>query len=178
MAMNKTAMANYIINRMLALVNPTPVTALKEFGDSISDYIKNNAEFTFSWAAQLPYYPYTVDPTTTTTGKFSTLNIVFTQSRATTVIAARNHIRNEIIAGMTAAFYNITASGFSTTPASMSSSATLQALVIEYYATTQLEAMEKLSNLIITWVKALAPTAPCAGSHGSYVGTGMVTAII
>lgn len=173
--MNANDMAMYILQQMQGIMDANQ--ANQRYGQAVSDYIKNNAELLFSWTAALPDPPYTPDPVTQATGKIIQLNIIMQPSYATTVAAAQNYMRNQFIAGMTLAMYNITQPGWTTTPASMSSSLNLNNLTIAPAGSTAMDVHVSVCTQIINWVKQLAPTAPCAGTHGSYVGSGTVIAI-
>lgn len=169
-------MAVYILSQMAGVSSAED--ANERFGNSAATYIKDNAEITFSWVAALPYPPYTSDPQTQATGEIVFLEFNITPSYTNTKESAHNHLKTQLISGMMNAMYNITEAGFSTTQASMSSSPTINNLILEANGSTPMDAMTEMCQSIIDWVKQLAPVAPCAGSHGSYVGNGTVIQII
>lgn len=164
---------------LAATLNKDPAaTAMSDLGTAIADYIKSNALVNFAWVATNPAPPNNPDPQTTATGEITVLVTVLTPSGATGQPAAIAALRGELIVGMTAALYNITESGFITVAAAMSSSPSLSALVIVVSGDDRDAAFLQLANDIVTWVKAQVPTAPCAGSHGVFVGAGTVTGIL
>lgn len=157
-------------------------------GNTVASHILNNAQFTFLWAAIQtlpPVAPAVIpDPVTSANGAFVSLGMVLTPSGLSDPVAAKAHTKNEMIAGMTSATYNITDTGFLTTPpGSMSTSPTLNTLDLQIAVTTsQDSALLDLSTKIITWVKQLAPTGAVTGTHVAggitYTGTGTVTSIL
>jgi hypothetical protein len=160
----------------------TAEDALKIFGDTISDYILDNAVFSFSWSATQTIHPYNPDPVTTASGKFISLLITITPSGATNATDANIFLKNRIVAGMQNASYNITSSGFTTSSGSMSTAPTLNSLNLSPSGeTNQDDALLDRCTKIINWVKQLKPTAHCSGTRiaGSitYAGAGTVTNI-
>ncbi len=152
--------------------------AMIDLGTAIADYIKANALVNFAWIATNPGPPPVPDPVVTATGEIVTLSFSLTPSGATEQPAAITALQGELIIGMTAALYNITQSGFSTSPGAMASSPSLATLSISLSGDDRDIAFQQLADNIVTWVKAQVPTAPCAGSHGAFIGAGTVVTIL
>lgn len=160
-------------------------TANMILGDTITNYLLSNTVFSFSWAAlqttPTPPSP-TPDPVTSATGAFISLTITITPSGATDSAGANESFKNQLIAGMTDATYNITDPGFTTTANSMTTSTNINNLVLTPGGeTNQDAALLDRCTKIIDWVKQLAPTGTCNGTRTDesivYTGTGTVTSI-
>ncbi len=151
-----------------------PASALTALGNAIADYVKDNAEILFSWTAAMVNPPFTPDPTVIANGEIVDLTIVLTPSMATTQPAALSALAGEIQAGFMTGMYNITDSGFATSPAVM---ADIPPLTISIMASDRDSAYLQLANQIIDWITAYVPATPCAGTHGNYTGSGSATTI-
>lgn len=175
MALVASDLKDLMITDLLSITGEdTANTALNILEATISNYIMNNAVVSFAWNGIQPGDPPTPE-NTTPSGEIESLNIQLTPSMATTQVNALSHLNSEIIAGVTAATYNITEGGYSTTPLPLSSAPTIGSLAISINATTQQAAMLKLAQDIIAYITGLVPTAPVLGSHGVYTapaGTG------
>jgi hypothetical protein len=140
-----------------------------------------NAQINFSWNGIQPGPTPVTDPKVTTTGEILGLSFQLTPSLATSQAEAINHLKSELITGLTAAQYNITEAGFTTVPMSMSTSPGINSLNISISGNDRDAALGQLANDIVTWITAQLPTGVIMGSHGLFVapaGTGgMVTAI-
>ena len=178
MSLSASALQSAIQTAFNTSSNLTPESANTLMGNTLSDYIKNNAVITFSWTAALLSPPNTVDPTTTTTWAITLLSFSLSPSGETTPTLAQTAFASQIIASMSLGNYNITASGFSTSPGVFSTSPLISTLdLTTITGTTPYDAQLSFATKIIDWVTAQLPTGPCAGSHGTYVGQGLVTAI-
>ena len=155
--------------------------ALSMLGDTLSSYIMENAQINFSWNGIQPATPPVPDPKVTTTGEIMGLSFQLTPSLATSQAEAINHLKSELITGLTAAQYNITEAGFTTVAMSMSTSPGISSLNISISGNDRDAALGQLANGVVTWITAQVPTGIILGSHGAFVapaGTGgMVTAI-
>ena len=152
--------------------------AMSTLSSTVTDYVKNNAEFEFAWTAVNPGDG-SLDPDTKATGEFVTLEFVSTPSGLADQSAAITALKTDFILSLTAATYNITQSGFSTAPGSMASSPSLGTLTFDLGSTDdRLIAFDSLSQSIVDWVVAQVPAAPCSGSHAAFVGAGVVTVVI
>lgn len=153
----------------------TAQDALTLLASSINTYVMNNAVVAFAWNGVQAASPYGTE-NTTPNGEIESLNIVLTPSMATTQGSGLSHLSTEIITGVSAATYNITDGGYSTTPLPLSSAPTIGSLdIIIDNKTTQQDAHMSLAQCIVDYVTGLVPTAPVLGSHGSYTaptGTG------
>jgi len=160
-----------------ALLNKDNATdALSTLASTCHDYIKANAEVSFDWSAvsstSVP------DPVLTATGKIITLVFTLTPSMVTSQPVAMNTLKTQLIAGLTLGTYNITQTGFVTTPALMSTSPSLSLLTLNITGNDPDTALLQLATGIIDWVKAQVPTAPCTGARIlTYTGGGMVSSI-
>jgi hypothetical protein len=155
---------NQIISDLAGITNAN--TALTILGNTLSTYIKTNAVISFSWNGIQP--PSIVDPVIQTTGRITVLTFILTPSSATTQVAAFTTLKSQLIAGLTVAQYNITAAGFVTTPALMSTSPSLSNLTFNVSGTTQDDAMLQFATGIINWIQAQAPTQKILGAHGVF----------
>jgi hypothetical protein len=156
-----------------------PSQANNTLASSLSDYIKNNAEFEFAWVAALPPPTSTPDPVTEASGGFTSLSFSLTPSGADTYSTAMSAFAGQLIASMSSAQYNITDSGFSTSPGNMSTATNLNSInSIQVSGDNQDDALLSLATQIINWVINIGPIIPCSGSRGSYIGAGTVTSII
>ena len=147
-------------------------------GTAITNYFKDNTEFTFAWTAALTSPPYTPDPTVTASGKFIILNVICTPSGASEASTAMTLFASQIMAGFIGSIANITDGGFSTSPTPLSSAALISSLVINVSGGNQDDALLSLATQLVNWVKTLIPTTPCSGSHGAYVGIGVCTQVL
>ena len=176
MALVASDLKDLIISDLSSITGlDTATTALNILEATISNYIMDNAVVSFAWNGIEVIPPPVVDSTTTATGEIEGLVIDLTPSMATTQANALSHISGEIITGVSAATYNITDIGFSTTPLPLSSAPTIGSLSLNIFATTQDSAMLKFAQDIVDYITSLVPTAPVLGSHGSYTaptGTG------
>jgi hypothetical protein len=151
---------------------------LSTLASTCHDYIKSNTLITFAWTAALPNPPNTPDPVIVATGEIVSLTFTLTPSMATSQPVAMNTLKTQLIAGLTLGTYNITQSGFATTPALMSTSPSLSLLTLNINGSDQDTALLQLATGIIDWVKAQVPSGPCSGNHAAYVGAGLVTSIV
>lgn len=160
-------------------------TANTIMGDTITSYLLSNTIFTFVWSAVQTTPPLASpppDPITSTTGIFASLTIAITPSGATSASDAMTALKDQIVDGMSKATYRISKTGFSTSAALMSSSSTLDNLILTPSGSTSGDdAMLDLCTKIITWVKQLTPAAPCTGTRTAgtfvYTGKGVVSSI-
>jgi hypothetical protein len=171
--LNANTFANLIKTNLNGVTTASEANQI--LGDTISSYLLANTVFSFAWAATLPPTP---DPVVVASGKFISLVITISPSGATNAVAANEALKNQIVSGMSSATYNIVGTGFTTVPASMSSSATLDNLDLSPSGETDGSlAMINKCQKIIDWVKQLAPTAPVTGTHNPYSGSGTVVSI-
>jgi len=162
----------------------TQATAvLPALGNAIANYIMASAEVFFSWGGIDPVGPppSKPDPVTTATGKISELVITLTPSMATTQAAAYSHLKQEFVTGLSAAKYNITDSGFSTSPMLMDTSPLINNLTFAVSGPYRDSALLQLATNIVQWVTSQMPTGVIEGSHGTYLAPsgagGLVTSI-
>lgn len=155
--------------------------ALSALGNAIGSYIMENAEINFSWNGIQPGTPPVTDPKVIATGKISGLSLKLTPSLATTQAAAMKHFSEELVTAMKSAQYNISETGFATTPQSMSTSLQIEKIDISVNANERDKALLQLATCIVTWVQAQVPTGIVIGSHGNFSAPagagGSVTAI-
>jgi len=156
-------------------LQPSASAAVSGLGQAIATYIKDNAEIEFSWSATNAVGA--PDPTTTAMGEIIVLEFVMSPSMATDQASALQALDTQFITGMMAATYNITDSGFSTSPGNMSSSPQISTLQLNITGDNRDTAFNKFASDIIDWVTSQVPTIPCGGSHGSYSGSGVVVSI-
>ena len=174
----------------------TAQDALDLLADSIETYIMDNAAIAFSWNGVQAATPFGSE-NTTPSGEIQGLSISLSPSMATPEQGqtfALAHLSDEIITGVSAATYNITDSGYATSPLPLSSAPTIDSLVTSITGITvvdppaeppaptpQEQAHLQLAQCIIDYITGLAPTAPVLGTHGTFsapTGTGgTVTAI-
>ncbi len=147
-------------------------------GTSIADYIVANAVLNFAWVAMdsssVP------DPVTTATGEIISCTIVFAQTGSNENGASMTLLGNWIMAGLTAAQYNITAAGFACTPVSLAGPVAppdLTPPTIPEGGDVRDLLFTNMATKIITWLMAYVPPAPVSGTRGSFTGVGTCTAI-
>lgn len=176
MSLNATNLKNQIITDLSNITNINATKALSTLGNTIADYIKNNAEVSFSWSATNPSG--TSDPVTTASGEIVSISFSLSVSGAITQSAGILQLQTDLISGLSSSTYNITDIGFSTSTGLMSTSPSISTLSLSISGSTQDEAIGKLATQIVSWVKSQVPTGPCSGSHGAYTGAGTVSTII
>lgn len=157
-------------------------TARQAEADALADYIMSNAEIQFAWNGINPGPPPVPDPVTAAMGAISNLMFTFTPVPSPDPEASRSAMKTQIIAGMSAALYNITDAGFSTTPLSFASAPEISTLDLSGITTSETDPVAagddvrtKLCQRIVSWVQSLHPPAPVLGSHGAFTappGTG------
>lgn len=155
------------------LSNP-PTAYTSKLSEIINEYVVDNASLTFSWTATNPGTG-APDPIVSTTGEFLTFTVSITPSGITDPSLAQSALATQMGTSVLTSTYNITATGFITTPAAIG---TLSSPISFNINSTEPEqALLQLSTDIINWIKAFVLATPCAGTHGVYVGSGSVTAI-
>jgi hypothetical protein len=148
--------------------------ALTVLGNAIATYLKDNAAVTFQWTGTNSVSPYDTQ-VLTATGKIIALAITLTPSGAESKDPALARLGNEITAGIRAGTYTITEAGYTTSPAAMADAPQLS---ISIALTGDRDvAYTDFANDIYTQLTGYVPAAPCAGSHGTYAGSGVVTGI-
>ncbi len=169
------------IKKAIEGIDSSAGDALSAMGDAIAGYLMENAQINFSWNGIQPGSPPVTDPKVTTTGEIMGLSFSLTPSMATSQAGAIEHLKNELIAGLSAAQYNISEAGFTTSPQSMGTSPGINGLSIAISGNERDAALGQLADGIVTWVKAQVPTGVVLGTHAAFAapaGTGgMVTAI-
>lgn len=150
-------------------------SVLDNLAKAIQDYVKDNAEFQFSWTGVLPSPPGTTDPVTIAKGEFINLTVMFSSFKAANPDqgqTAFDMFGTDLITSFTTAMYNVSDPGFSTAPMLFGSAPALATLKLSPSQKDKREdAFDVLADQIVTWVTSQVPAAPCAGTHGSFVGT-------
>ncbi len=155
-------------------VNGMTEPTIAPLGIAIGSYIVSNAELDYDWTGVNTVAPFDTE-NIPTTGEILTHSISLTLSEATAPVEGLTHLASEITTGIRSATYNITAPGWSTAPLPCSD---IPDLALSIDGTDIREsAFSQLASQICDWIWAYAPAAPNAGSHGTYVGTGTVSAI-
>jgi hypothetical protein len=180
--LESTILANNIINRFSSMGLSNATSYLNALAEEIQNYVLNNAEVRFNWLAYQTFPPVPIppqDPITTANGKLFSINIHFTPSMANDRITALNHLKNEILQGFINATYTITDSGFAVSTGLLNTAPNYNSLHIEVFGNTQFDAMKKLCDCIINWIKSLTPTQTCNGTRtaGSIIYTGTANVI-
>lgn len=156
------------------VVGPDSASAFRQLGDTLSDYVKQNAVVNFAWVGATTTPPPTPDPTVVATGKIINFNLELSPSFSPDPVSAFALLSLQFQVGWALATYNITSGIFSTTPGVVG---TALPLVITIAAPDRNAAMLLLATQFITWIKSHIPLAPCSGSNGPYVGSGTVVSI-
>jgi hypothetical protein len=150
------------------------VEALTDMGNAIADYLKEEAVVSFSWTGTNTVSPYDNEKQTPE-GDITSITISLTQSNKTSSSGALSHLADEITAGVKTAQYNITETGYTTTPAVMSD---VTSLSLSIDGTSDFNsAYQQLAQQIYNWITGYVPAAPCAGSRLTYSGKGTPSGI-
>lgn len=150
-------------------------TALQKLGNAIANYVKVNAEISFSWIAVNPVGG-APDPTTSAAGAITSMAISLTPSYGTVDHnVAQAHLQDECNAALSISVYNITDAGFSTAPAAFG---IVIPLLLSLPQTSDSDAaIGELAANIVDWIKSQVPALPVPGTHGAFVGAGTVISI-
>ena len=174
MSLSVTDFKNAIKNSVSGATDSS--IAMLALGNAIATYILNNIEFTFAWIRTNSVPPYDVE-NTTPSGEMITLTVTLTPSRSTDSNTSLSQFANEITLGIKTGTLNITETGYITTPVTWSNISNLNITMNQ--ETTPDTAFLNIANLIINWLinPSNLPSIPCAGTHGTYVGSGTVTSV-
>jgi hypothetical protein len=160
-----------LISALAGIDNATD--AMNLFSTAVTNYILNNAEFSFAWVAIDGGG--TPDPVTSATGAFITGSITFTPSFQSSKGPALTAIQQQYNSGLANFSYNITDSGFATTPAFVGSVIGLNLNIP--ITNNQETALLALCNNIIDNVKGQLYANTVSGTRGIYTGVGTVTGV-
>lgn len=149
--------------------------ALSTVSSTISTYIKDNAEISFSWVASNPSGD--PDPTITAQGEIVSLDIEITPSLADNQASAFVILTTQVTTTTALGIYNITDTGFVTSSGSLSSSPSIGAFTLVVSGTDQEAAMLQFAQAFVDYIILQLPTSPCSGTHGTYTGIGTITSI-
>jgi len=171
--LNATALKNAILSEIANLTDAG--TALQKLGTAIGDYIASNAVVAFTWVAVNPVGG-APDPVASASGGITTMTVALTPAYGVVDHnVAQAHLETECNAALSLALYNITDAGFSTAPVVFG---VVDSLNLTVSKTSDSDiAIGELAENIIDWIKSQKPVAPCAGTHGVFVGTGTVLSI-
>ncbi len=172
MALNAESMKNALLAATQGATDPSAM------GTAIADTLVADMELDFAWAARnndnVP------DPATATTGNLLSCTIVFTHTGTMSHSASMQMLSNWILTGVSAATFNITASGFSCAPVVFGPPPTplvLTAPALDMQGDIRDQLFLNIANKIITWITAYVPAAPSSGTHGEFTGAGVCTAV-
>lgn len=171
MSLSKIGLKDKIETELNNITDPTEANT--KFGEAIADYIKDNAEITYTWAAiDGGGNP---DPIISCNGEIISLTITLSPTGATNATTAMSELSTTLTASLKLGTHNVTDTGFTVTPGLMSDISNLNLTVSN--KSNSAEAIEYFSNEIITWITSYVPGTPLNGSHGSYTGTATATKI-
>jgi len=184
--LDKHELANNIINSFRNIQSNSANTYLQELANQINTYVLNNTEIRFAWNAIQTFPPVPMpppDPIIQANGRLFNVNIVLTPSMASNRIQALNHLKSEIYQGFSNSYYVITDTGFSVSTGLLTSANNFYSLSIDVHGNNQYDAILKLCDDIISWIKSLMPSQICSGTRTTqtgiiYTGTGNVTQIL
>ena len=147
-------------------------------GNTISEYVMNNAELVFSWVAVGPPPASVPDPVVVAQGKVTFLNVNIIPSGLTDSVLANQDLALQIstTTKLTGLFNidNTPENLFVTAPGSMSSMIDL-ILVPSGISDPDLAALD-LCTKIVNWFKTNLYAIPVTGIRaGVYTGTGLIT---
>jgi len=173
MSLNKTDLANVMKLATQGAIDPT--IALLALGNSIAGYIIANTSIEFVWEAvnsQPPNDPEIKYPS----GNILTCVILLTPSLATTINLNSNKasggglslMSTQITAGVKLGTLNITDSGYSTSPVTMSDFLGFDFLLD--ITSDRNSAYEQIAEQIINAITSYSPSTPVTGTRGTYVG--------
>lgn len=174
MALNANSLKTEWANNLPDIEEPS--IALLTWANVTAQYLIDNTEIIFAWTA---FSGPTPDPVVVTTGGIETLTFSLSLSNAEEYNPAINHFKSELISSLSIGTYNITAPGWTTAPNVFSTSPTISNLDLDLSSVDQNvdDVHLEFAQRIIDWVTGQAPVGPCAGSHGAYTGSGIVTSI-
>lgn len=156
----------------------TASEANTELGNTISNYVKDNAEVSLTWVAALPAAPFTPDTVVSASGKILTLSLPLIPSLLTEQTSAILALKTQFITNFALATYNITDSGFVTSSGLLGSAPTISTLNLSISGDNQSNALLQLASNIIDWIKLMIPATPCSGTRIlTYTGVGAVVSI-
>ncbi len=177
MALDKKALAQEMLK---ATQNGTKRNAvLDKLAKTIENYVKQNAEFGFQWIGTNPSNGAT--EVQAPKGKFINVKISFDSFKSSNPdksTSAFSLMAGDLIKCFSLATYNISDGGYGTAPGIFGSSGAISSLILGVSnKPNRNKAFEDLAGKIVSWIKAQKPSAPCAGSHSSYIGVGIPTMV-
>lgn len=147
----------------------SPAVAIKKLDAALKGYFEANTVVNFIWTAVDPQSK--PDPMTAPKGKITGLSFNIGLSQSTSKAQSDAWISLKVQAGFLTGLYNITDSGFSTSTGSM---ATFPPMSLKFEGDSRDAVFRLLAEGIIDAVKAYKPAIPCSGTHGAFVGSGIV----
>ena len=155
----------------------TSEEACMRMGNTISEYVMDNAELVFSWVAVGPPPSSVPDPVIVAQGKVTFLNVMITPSGLTNPTLANQDLALQIsTTTKSTGLFNINNTPenlFVTTPGSMSSMIDL-ILTPSGISDPDLAILD-LCTKILNWFKTNTYTIPVTGTRaGVYTGTGLI----
>jgi hypothetical protein len=168
MSMVAADMKDAIITKM-AMEAGSAVAANKKLGDAVLEYIIDNMDITYTWAASNPSTG-APDPVTTFEGSLS--------GNGTLLVSGSFPLFLVALATLIKSSLTISApTGFSVAPLAFNPAGVITAVMAS--ETSQDTAMENFCSQVIASLKSSFPNpTPASGTHSAFVGatTGMVIA--